>query len=161
MELNLLPILNDEGKRLTIDLTLSAELWADHEFQVTTPVEVHGAVVNIGGCLELTAEGSCKLNLTCDRCAETFSTEFSFTIEERYKKETADENPDITILEGTVIDLDEVVYDALVLALPSKVLCQEDCQGLCPQCGKNLNQGSCECDTRSTDPRFDILDTLL
>ncbi|MEE1012853.1 MAG: DUF177 domain-containing protein [Clostridia bacterium] len=165
MEFNLLPILNCEGKRLPIDVSLQIESRPGDTFRILEPVTVTGEMVNIGGSLELEAQGKAKLALTCDRCAEDFNTEISFEIRERFKKEDSDgtieTNPDIVILEGNTLDLDELVYDAVVLNLPTKVLCSEDCKGLCLNCGQNLNRGTCGCDNRPTDPRFDVLDQLL
>lgn len=164
MELNLLPILNCEGKRLSVDTTLQLSLRPEDNFRLTEPVKLTGQIVNIGGSLELEAEGRANLSLTCDRCVESFETEIPFQIQERFKKEDntgEEENPDITILEGTSIDLAELAYDALVLSIPTKVLCKEDCKGICPICGQNLNLGVCDCDDRPTDPRFDVLDKLL
>lgn len=165
MELNLMPIMNFEGKQMTVDHTLDVETRKGDTFEILSPVKITGTIVNIGGCLELEAEGNTTLSLTCDRCGNTFSQPFDFQIKERYKKEETDlgdnENPDIIVLEGNTIDLCEIAYDNLVLSLPSKILCDSDCKGLCSQCGKNLNNGSCDCDTTPTDPRFDILDKLL
>lgn len=165
MELHLLPILNDEGRRLMIDETLTIENRDGDNFQILEPIAVSGQMVNIGGSLELMAKGEAKVRLLCDRCAEEFSDSVFFEMQERFKKEESDgvkeTNPDIVLLEGDTIDLDALVYDAIVMHLPSKVLCNEDCKGLCPSCGTNLNYGDCGCDTESTDPRFDILDKLL
>lgn len=164
MEWNLLPILNCEGKRMTVDTELTLCLRPEDDFSVLAPVPVRGEIVNIGGCLELNAKGAAKVTLICDRCAEPFETEIPFEIAERLKKEDAngeEENPDITVLQGNSIDLSELAYDALVLSIPTKVLCKEDCKGLCVRCGQNLNLAECACDTRQTDPRFDVLDQLL
>lgn len=165
MEINLLPILNYEGKRLEIDETLTVENRDGDNFQILEPVKVTGQIVNIGGSLELDAKGEAKLSFVCDRCLEAFEDSVSFEIQERFKKAESDggsePNPDIVMLQGDTLDLDELVYDAVVMHLPSKLLCREDCEGLCPSCGKNLNHGDCGCDTRTTDPRFDILDQLL
>lgn len=165
MELNLLPVLNCEGKRLPVDVSFEIESRQGDLFRILSPVVLKGQVVNIGGCLEFEAKGSATLEFMCDRCCDTFSEEVVFNIEEKFKKEeSADipqENPDITVIVGNVIDLDEIAYDGLALSMPSKILCSEDCKGLCANCGKNLNEGQCECDTRPIDPRFDILDKLL
>ena len=65
------------------------------------------------------------------------------------------ETPDFTI------ELDEVVISDILLSLPQKFLCSDDCRGLCPKCGKNLNLGDCGCDKREIDPRLAILKQLM
>lgn len=164
MELNLVPLLYNEGKKMFLDMAVRPETRPDDSFEILTPVQLKGHAVNIGGTIELTAEAKTDVRLTCDRCAEKFVQTFIFPVEERLKKEEhlgEQENPDLTMFPGNEIDLDQLVYSSLVLNLPSKNLCSEDCKGLCPQCGTNLNQGKCECDQHSIDPRFDILDQLL
>ena len=61
-------------------------------------------------------------------------------------------------LSRRIVLMDEIVYKNIYMNLPSKKLCKNDCKGLCPKCGKNLNEGDCGCDTREADPRFDALD---
>lgn len=165
MELNLLPILNCEGRKLPIDVILDLENQPDDTFRFLEPVHVTGQAVNVGGCLELEVSGEAKLSMTCHRCAESFACTVPFVMEERLKKEDPlsqeEENPDVTVFAGNTIDFGEMVYGAVFLSLPTKALCREDCKGLCPICGKNLNTGGCSCDTEPSDPRFDILDQLL
>ncbi|MBE5041069.1 YceD family protein [Ructibacterium gallinarum] len=164
MELNLLPILNFEGRKMPIDVTLEMKNYPGDVFRFLSPVKLQGQVMNVGGCLELSAQGTAKISLTCDRCAENFEREIVFSVEERLKKEDPmvhEEDPEFVIFKGNGIELDELVYGSLFMSLPAKMLCKEDCKGLCPTCGKNLNLESCSCDTQTTDPRFDILDQLL
>lgn len=165
MELNLLPILNFDGKKIDISENLSLSLSKDDNFQLTAPVRFDGAAANVGGTIEITGTASAAVSLICDRCAESFDTTIEFDIDEAFKKEDEfskdDENPDVSTFEGTTIDLAELVYTNLYINLPSKFLCHEDCKGLCPVCGNNLNHGSCDCSSENTDPRFDILDKLL
>ncbi len=165
MEWNLLPILNCDGKRMPIDVSLDLITSETDDFRILEQVTLKGEIVNVGGSLELSAEGYAKLERVCDRCAEAYIIELSFPVEERMKKVEAEdsqqEDPDILVIEGTSIDLAELVYTGLCLNLPSKSLCSEDCKGLCPICGQNRNQGDCACDDRPTDPRFDVLDQLL
>lgn len=165
MELNLLPILNFDGKKMVISENISLSTSKNDAFQITSPVRVDAVAVNAGGTIELTGNATANIRLICDRCAEAFDTVVEFEIDERFKKEDAfsdeDENPDVITLTGTSVDLAEVVYTNLFMNLPSKNLCSEDCKGLCPVCGKNLNNGECGCKTETTDPRFDILDKLL
>ena len=75
------------------------------------------------------------------------------------EEDTAD-NPELFLLEGDEIDLDEILSTCFVLDMETKFLCSEDCKGLCSTCGKNLNLGPCEC-RKPIDPRFAVLEQLL
>lgn len=166
MELNVLPILNFDGKRMEIDEQVEIQPLSDDTFEVLGTVSVKGHIVNMGGTLTAEAKCAAKLRFFCDRCMEPFESEMNFDIKERFQKENpftdeADDNPDIVPINGSTIDLSDLVYHALFMNLPTKYLCREDCKGLCHICGMNLNHGACECDDRPVDPRFDILDSLL
>ena len=105
-----------------------------------------------------------ELELSCSRCLEPFrmpvDTEFDLrflpasempTVEER---EMEDEDVDISYYRDDQIDLNELLREQFYLALPMKPLCTEDCKGLCPQCGTNLNIGTCSCAVEWEDPRL-------
>ena len=99
----------------------------------------------------------------CDRCANPFDREIHFPIDVILVTELAnEENEDEWVfpLEGDSADLDDIVRTVFVLNLDSKLLCKEDCKGLCHQCGKNLNEGPCNCQ-KELDPRFAALKQLL
>ncbi len=165
MKFDLLPILNADGRRLPLNLELDFSEREENGARFLTPVSVVGEFVNIGGCIELKAKASCRMEYQCDRCCETFEADFECSFEEVFKKEDArvqdDNNPDAVILSGTAIEIDDIVPANVIVNLPTKRLCHEECKGLCPNCGQNLNQSDCCCDNRPTDPRFDILDKLL
>ncbi len=165
MEINLLSVLNYDGKKMSLSEDVSISATNNDSFNVLAPVHFEGYVVNIGGTIELHGSASATISLVCDRCTEEFESSLNFEINESYKKDdgftTVDEDSDIILLEGSVIDLDELLYMGIILNLPSKSLCSEECKGLCPVCGKNLNHGECDCENENTDPRFDILDKLL
>lgn len=165
MELNLLPILNFEGRKMPFDVRLDMKNYPEDTFRFLSPVKLQGKVINIGGgFFDLSAQGEVRVALTCDRCAENFERDIAFSVEERLKKEETEaheEDQEIIAFTGNGIALDDLVYGSLFMSLPGKTLCREDCKGLCPICGKNLNLESCSCDTQTTDPRFDILDQLL
>lgn len=162
MEINLLPIVNADGKRLEVDTELDFSGNGEQSVLFLSPVSVKGEFVNVGGSIELNAKACAKVSYSCDRCCENFDAELEFEIDELLKKESSreegDGNPDVIYFTGNAVDLDEIVEKALFMNLPSKRLCSDECKGICPECGKNLNLGSCECDTRPTDPRFDVLD---
>lgn len=165
MKWNLLPVLNCDGKRMQIDTEVAVTARKGDRFRILKPVRLKGEVVNVSGLLEFHAACTAEVGAVCDRCAEPYTMQLDFTVDERMKKadpyQETDGDSDIRILKNDVLDLDVVVYEALYLALPGKMLCREDCKGLCPMCGQNLNLGSCHCDTEETDPRFDVLNQLL
>ena len=70
------------------------------------------------------------------------------------------EDPELFFLDGNEIDLDEILSTLFILDMDTKFLCREDCKGLCPRCGKNLNLGPCGCG-KEIDPRFAVLEQLL
>ena len=99
----------------------------------------------------------------CDRCAAAFDRDINFPIDVVLVTELADEeNEDEWVfpLEGDSANLDDIVRTVFVLNLDSKLLCKEDCKGLCCRCGKNLNDGACSCQ-KELDPRFAALKQLL
>jgi uncharacterized protein len=86
---------------------------------------------------------------------------FDLPVEHVLVRELADENNDeLILLESFRMDLDELVSDDIFLSLPTKFLCRDDCQGVCPTCGQNLNDGPCSC-KKTVDPRLaDLLQLL-
>ena len=72
-----------------------------------------------------------------------------------------EDNDEFILVEDMHLDVSELAESDIILALPSKFLCKQDCRGLCPRCGKDLNDGDCDCDTREIDPRLESLKQLL
>jgi len=108
--------------------------------------------------------------LTCDRCLEEFGFEVKEDFEVEFRPQASmplreetrltREDLDVIFYEGDTIPVDELVREQVILAVPHKKLCREDCQGLCPRCGKNLNEGPCGCEIRKETP-FAILKELM
>jgi uncharacterized protein len=102
----------------------------------------------------------------CDRCAEEFTKSISCSYRKVYVTRDTDaagfQGDDIEIIspETSIIDLSDDVRDALLLAIPLKNLCREDCAGLCARCGKNLNTVQCDCEPAPSDSRWDALARL-
>ncbi len=127
------------------------------------PVHAVGQVRNTAGVLVLTGELTTRLKGECDRCAKPFERDFSVSLEAVLvsKLENEDfEDPWTFELNGTQADLDDILTTAVVLNMDSKLLCSEDCQGLCPRCGADLNHGPCNCKPEP-DPRMAVLQQLL
>ncbi|MBR4308220.1 MAG: DUF177 domain-containing protein [Oscillospiraceae bacterium] len=132
-------------------------------YPVTEPVRAEGIVRNVAGVLVLTAQVSTILHGSCDRCATDFQREVSYDVEAvlTRKLENEDEADEWTfLLENDHADLDDILTTAFVLNMDSKLLCKPDCKGLCFRCGKNLNDGACDCRPES-DPRLAVLGQLL
>ena len=134
------------------------------EKPITRPVEVKGEVRNMAGALLLEGEASTVLDVVCDRCLKPFSQEMHVPVEtlvaESVENADSDEGDEIVLLEDGQIDLDAVFETAVVLAMDVKHVCSEDCKGLCPGCGVNLNEEACQC-RPEPDPRFAALAQLL
>ena len=144
----------------SVDLS---DLQYGNSFPVTEPVTAQGQVRNTAGVLVMTGSVRTTIHGVCDRCATEFDREIEFPIDVVLVTELAnEENEDEWVfpLEGDSADLDDIVRTVFVLNLDSKLLCKEDCKGLCPRCGKNLNDGPCNCQ-KELDPRFAALKQLL
>ncbi len=165
MILDLSTIVNVDGKKLEFDEKLDFTGREEQGVRFVSPVSVYGRLSNMGGSLELEATAKTRLGFLCDRCLDEVEESFECSFKEVLKKEdersSEDKNPDAIYFKGNSIELDEIVLNNIIVEIPLKHLCGDDCKGLCPGCGQNLNKGVCQCDTRPTDPRFDILDKLL
>jgi uncharacterized protein len=118
------------------------------------PIEASGEVTNTAGLLTLSTTLSTTLRLVCDRCAETYREPLSLPVRAALA-ETLEGPSDgeILLIREEGLDLDE----ALILSMDTKHLCLEDCRGLCPRCGHNLNEGPCACPRDEIDPRLAAL----
>ena len=144
----------------SVDLS---DLQYGNSYPVTEPVTAEGQVRNTAGVLVMTGSIQTTIHGTCDRCATEFDREIEFPLDVVLVTELAnEENEDEWVfpLEGDSADLDDIVRTVFVLNLDSKLLCKEDCKGLCHRCGKNLNDGPCNCQ-KELDPRFAALKQLL
>ena len=119
-----------------------------------------GRVVNEAGILRLKGTLTADMICVCDRCGEGFDSVKETALEATIVEENPGENPELFLLDGNELDLDELLSTCFVLDMETKFLCREDCKGLCPHCGKNLNLGPCGC-RKTVDPRFAVLEQLL
>ena len=140
----------------------------DGEYRFTAPLHVDMVHVRSGEDLLFSATLNSELVGRCGRCLEEYALslarEFSCVMSpgrtfEREQELTADELSASFYTEEEV-NLSALVHEETLLALPSRPLCREDCRGLCPQCGINLNVESCECRQEWKDSRLTILSNL-
>jgi uncharacterized protein len=128
----------------------SPVLFQGEEIGFAGDVSVEGSVINAGAYLEWSTRVQGRAVLHCGRCAERYEEPFSFEMELRFSRQ-ADLDQDILGFTGEWIDLDPYISTEIVARLPIKRLCREDCKGLCPVCGLNLNQASCDCRIESDE----------
>ena len=162
MHLNLSEIINIPGSGVDFDYEVDvSHLHFDGVERFLRPCHVVGEVKNHAGIIELTADVSCDMNCICDRCLTEFHKALQVNINSVLSADEADvDNPDVYYIENGGIDLDEIVITEVVLNMDQRFLCREDCKGLCPRCGANLNDGPCDC-KKEIDPRLAALQQFL
>ena len=164
MLLGLNKIIDRPGESVTFSTSVDlSDLRYGNSYPVSEPVRAEGTVRNTAGVLMMKGGITTCIHGTCDRCARDFDREVSFPIDVVLVTELEnEENEDEWVfpLEGDSADLDDIVRTVFVLNLDSKLLCKEDCKGICCRCGKNLNDGPCSCQ-KELDPRFAALQQLL
>lgn len=160
--LDLQSIVNTPEAKVTTEFTLDLSAL---DFFGATPIDqavhVTASVTNHAGALHLTGQASSLLNLCCDRCNGSFSQEKTILLDSLVAAELEDEeNEEILLLDKGMLHLDDIATTAFILEMDTKTLCKEDCKGLCPKCGTNLNETDCDC-VADNDSPFAALASLL
>lgn len=131
-------------------------------FPLKRPVEIRGSVSNRADTVQLSLAVTYWYTAPCDRCGEETTRKYTFSLERALAVSIEGEESDTIITVPDMrLDVDELVFTEVFGDLPTKFLCSGDCRGLCPKCGKNLNEGDCDCPKREIDPRFAALADLL
>lgn len=127
-----------------------------------TPVSVNGEIANNAGVVTLSIHYSVCYEAPCDRCGvesrNCFGVDITHILATKIENE---DNDDIVLVPDMELDLDELCRNDVLLHIPMKHLCREDCKGICVGCGKNLNEGECGCEKKEIDPRLQALADLL
>ncbi len=159
MLLQLKPLFMGELNCLPIDCEMDfsgLEYQNVHPF--SHPVRVVGEVRVSADIVTLRATAAFLHEGVCDRCLSEFQRPIEVPIEHVLVTSlNHEDNDELVLVDNYQLSLDELVREDLILALPSKDLCRKDCRGLCPKCGKNLNEGLCGCRSDTTDPRLEVL----
>ena len=121
-------------------------------------VRIVGAMSNAGDVLLLEARLSAVVQRTCSRCLRAFTAETAASvIEKYYPVGSVGVESDAYVYNTDLVDITEPLRESLLLAEPLRVLCKEDCLGICPVCGADRNVRPCGCDTGTIDPRLAAL----
>ncbi len=143
----------------------------EENLRLTGTAEVSGRMTRNGQQVRARGKIKARAEIDCDRCltpiAVPVETEFDVTYipatEYATEEETAElqeEDLNLSVFEGDAIDVDELVREQVLLALPTRSLCREDCAGLCEVCGVNKNINACHCESKEIDPRWQALKDL-
>lgn len=122
--------------------------------------KLNGKVTCSGGVLVMTANLDAKIKTTCARCLKELELPVSVDFSETLVQEGTEDGKDldsVIVFSGTEVNVGEIAENNLLLNISSKYLCSDDCRGLCPKCGKDLNDGDCDCDFDEIDPRWEKL----
>ena len=165
--------------QMNVSQLLKSLIGATRDYTISETVDIAGGGYPVQGDIRLLrthrgilAKGilQTEVELTCSRCLTPFSQAVSLTMEDEYIPEVdvtsgatlpVTDDPGIfTINERHILDLTEAVRQYTLLGTPMKPLCRENCAGLCPSCGHNLNQGTCNCPTPESDQHWSELSKL-
>lgn len=162
MQIHLSEILSKEGKVIEkqVELEMEEIEISGETYKITKKQPVKLELSNTGNQKVLiSGKSELSVAIPCGRCLKDVITEFCFdfsrevdmSMSEEERKEQLDEN---NYIAGYELDVDALIADEMVLQWPMKVLCKEDCKGICSVCGKDLNTEQCDCDRTVLDPRM-------
>ena len=168
MELDMTPLLSGQQTEIVFSGVCKADFgdaFPDVTFPETFPVS--GKVTNKAGYMQLTLRADLSYTALCARCLQPVAGVFPLSMTKGVATErvladmTEDAAESYLAIHGTVLALADVISEEITLTFPARHLCKPDCLGLCPKCGKDLNEGECGCPKREIDPRLAVLLTLL
>ncbi len=162
MRLDLHGVIGMPGRSAEFDYFPDTEgLTLDCVLGFRDPLRAVGRVRNEASVLHLDARLTALLDCECARCLAPLekAVDLDVSVVLTDRAEDADD-VEIVALEGDTVELDDILVSAFILSMDQAILCSEDCKGLCPRCGKNLNDGPCGCGPEP-DPRLALLRQLL
>ncbi|MEE1356100.1 MAG: DUF177 domain-containing protein [Clostridia bacterium] len=173
MILDLTRLLSGEVNKINVDFELAPELEdgmtnALDGVEFTSPARVSGVVTDNAGYMRLSLEVSLDYRGECARCLRSIDDTLCFDFErtvvsedtrqrDSESEEESEYSDEYVVLDDGKLDIDGQLREMLILEFPSKLLCSEDCKGLCIKCGHDLNESDCGCDRGYHDSRWDVL----
>ena len=166
--IDMFPLLSGGCDTIDIAFEMLPEPIPEQGITFSEPCKVTGYVTNRSGYISLHLHTEVSYEAECARCLKpvmrTETVDLEKTVAARDSLEDAGSDEvelDYVLIEDGVLDVEAPLTEQLLLALPTKVLCKEDCRGLCPKCGHDRNDGDCGCDLHEPDPRLACLAKLL
>jgi uncharacterized protein len=160
-----IPDIPEQGLIIELEEKISIE-----GFSVSAPVKVQLAVNRAADVVMVTGSLAAELEMVCSRCLKGVRQAQDLPVSVVYhpaeeigseKHGLHDDEMDMGFYTGEELDLQELIREQIVLSVQMKPLCNEDCKGICPKCGIDLNTGTCTCVHKEVDPRLEVLKKLL
>lgn len=165
MGIKLNDILSVPDRKQERDVSLECSTFdiRGNDCPVSSEGPLHLKLANRGhNRIAIDLQGSVHVKVPCDRCLTDVDEQIPLNVSRILDVSDDPDNEDMldcSYIESNILDVDMLVYEEVVVSLPMKILCRENCKGICPVCGRNLNLGECGCDRRIPDPRMsDVLD---
>jgi len=133
-------------KNVSLELKFHNLEFVDREIEIKDKVQLELEIYNTEDSFLVQGILEAELILSCSRCLQKYSSPIKLDISEDVMKNEMEDEEELY--------LDDIIVDNIILSLPMKPLCSEDCKGICPQCGQDLNQGECDCEIETVDPRL-------
>jgi len=168
MLINLTELLSVAGKArdYTQDIEMNQLIAPDGVYEIDSKKPVVLKIQNLGDKkLYMTGLIELSLLIPCGRCLEPVENHFRMEVEQELDLKQTDEDradnlDEQPYISGYYLDVDRLVSNELILNLPMKILCREDCEGICNRCGANLNHETCACERTSPDPRMSVIQDI-
>lgn len=149
-----------DRKAIDIELDIKSFTYNSENYAVLEPLTLSGNLFMDNNIISLNAELKGTIQLVCSRCLQKFPYPIDLKIDERFTDDLENRDDEVIFINNYEVDINEIVENNIILSLPIKKLCREDCKGLCPICGTNLNISTCNCHEENIDPRFAKLKDL-
>ncbi|WP_027634186.1 YceD family protein [Clostridium hydrogeniformans] len=161
MKINISELIGKKLKKKSVELSFKGEEFVHEgdEIKFLDPINAHGEIISRDNIVSLDVNIQTKLSLPCSRCLKPFVYPINMEMNEKFSISDGEDENAIT-LDEEILDIPEMIKGSIVMALPIKKLCSENCKGLCQQCGANLNLDNCSCDNLDIDIRLAKLKEL-
>lgn len=163
MKIDVSKIVKAEGasQSVSVEILFDKIEFNGQEFLFTSPMRVEGIIKNAGGNLYLDAQVHTEFKTSCARCLKEITEEFAFDVNEVFTQGEINADSVFLPIVSNTVDLASAVEENFCTSVPFVFLCSEDCKGLCHTCGKDLNEGECDCENDDIDPRLAGLKAFL
>ena len=162
MKINIASVLRNDGASKTFsgELELGTFDYIGSTLSFENPLKIEGVVKNIGGAIEISATVTGDYKTDCSRCGKGVCEKLVADLFESLDSEFSEIDEECITVSGNVIDISGSIEAAVFGSIPMQFLCRDDCKGLCPVCGIDLNENECNCEVEVYDPRFAIFRNL-